>query len=77
MSTSLTLAGLGRVRATGTGEYRVVEPVTVTAVRELIGMKWCNSVRVSDGSGGLAQFTAECVINGRKVVVTGRVLGGR
>jgi hypothetical protein len=40
-------------------------------------MKRCSSIRVYDGAGGLAKFTAQCVINGRAVVVTGHMIGGR
>ncbi|MFE2912841.1 hypothetical protein [Kitasatospora indigofera] len=76
MTAALQLASLGMVRAADVGEYHVTEPVTVAAIRELMAMKWCSSIRVSDGTGGLAKFTAQCVINGRAVVVTGHMIGG-
>ncbi len=64
----------GAVSPQGVG-YRVNAPLTVATVRTVIREKWCSRLEITDGRGGLAEFSAMCWLDGQPVVVTGQIAG--
>jgi hypothetical protein len=70
-SNEIELPELGLVRREAGLHYSVTDPVPPYVVSALIQQKWCQRIRVSDGTGGAAKFTALCEVDGEPVVVTG------
>ncbi|MEE1784176.1 hypothetical protein PUR71_14900 [Streptomyces sp. SP17BM10] len=72
MSKLSHLPGLGDLDAEGVG-YRVVQPVSVETVRDLVKAKAFSRVEISDGCGGSPRFSAMYWLDGAPVVITGRI----
>ncbi|MFD8708161.1 hypothetical protein ACFV1W_37220 [Kitasatospora sp. NPDC059648] len=66
------LPGLGDLTTEGVG-YRVTEPISVSTVRDLVRTKSFSRVEITDGTGGLARFSALYWHNGQPVVITGQI----